>query len=74
MRSEDTPIAEAVGRRILDARAEQGLFAREVAAKAGVTKRTMLNLENGQVNCGFVHLLRVWRALGLPADELFEGW
>lgn len=60
----DEAVLEEVGARIERLRLERNLTQEELAANAGVTRRTVVNLESGK-GLQFVTVLRVLRALGL---------
>ena len=60
----DEAVLKEVGARIERLRLERNLTQDELAANAGVTRRTVVNLESGKA-LQFVTVLRVLRALGL---------
>lgn len=61
-----------LGRRLRDLRRRQGLSARAVAARAGVTPAYMSRLENGKVSPTVATLSRVVRAMDESVATLFE--
>jgi transcriptional regulator with XRE-family HTH domain len=63
----DAAILGELGRRIARARLERNLTQAELAAEAGVAKRTVERLEAGQPS-QVANLVRVARALGLAGN------
>jgi transcriptional regulator with XRE-family HTH domain len=63
----DTVILGELGKRIAQARLERNLTQTDLAAEAGVAKRTLERLEAGQ-SSQLANLVRVIRALGLAAN------
>jgi transcriptional regulator with XRE-family HTH domain len=62
---EDKSILAALGRRVANTRIHLELTQAELAARAGVAKRTIERLECGQVATQLLGFIRVCRALGL---------
>lgn len=61
----------AVGARLRTLRARRGTTRRDLAARSGVSERTIAQLESGEGNISILLLRRLARALGLePADLL----
>jgi transcriptional regulator with XRE-family HTH domain len=59
-----------LGDRIRDARLQADLTQEKLAERAGVDRRSVQNAEAGSVDVKFSLLLRLARALGLPARDL----
>ncbi len=58
-----------LGRQIRNRRKEVGLTADDVADLAGVSRRLLLELEQGKrINVGFSKVLRIIETLGLSLD------
>jgi transcriptional regulator with XRE-family HTH domain len=63
----DAAILSELGQRLATARLDRNLTQAELAAEAGVAKRTLERLEAGQ-SSQLTNLIRVVRALGLAAN------
>ncbi|MDR3229620.1 MAG: helix-turn-helix domain-containing protein [Puniceicoccales bacterium] len=61
----DDDILRELGERFTKARLELNLTQAELAARAGVAKRTIERLENGEAGTRLSGLVRICRALGL---------
>jgi transcriptional regulator with XRE-family HTH domain len=61
---------QALGRRIRDARLYADLTQEELAHRAEIDRSTIQRIEGGQNDAKFSHLLRVARALNVPARDL----
>lgn len=61
--------AEALGDRIRLARLRRGISQQELAARIGVSRKTMVKLEAGDASIGLAVLLRTLDVLGL-ADSI----
>ena len=63
----DDAIATELGRRLAQTRLELNLTQAQVAERAGVSRRSLVDLENGRL-ANMRGFLRVLRALGLAAN------
>lgn len=64
-----------LGRQIRNRRKEVGLTADDVADLAGVSRRLLLELEQGKrINVGFSKVLRIIETLGLSLDLNRRGF
>lgn len=68
----DHQVAEAVGRRIREARAERGWTLDELADRSGVSRRMIVNVEAGTSNASLATLLRLASALRVSLASLVE--
>lgn len=66
-------ILHTIGARLRAQRLEAALTQAELARKAGVSPRFLVQLEQGQGNISVVRLAEVCAALDLPLAELFRG-
>jgi transcriptional regulator with XRE-family HTH domain len=64
----DAPVLKELGMRIMGVRLARNLTQAQVATQAGVSKRTLERLENGEVAVQLTAFIRVLRAL-----DLLEG-
>lgn len=63
-----------VGARIRALRQEQGLTVQQLAVRAGISRRSMTQIEHGQANPSLVTVTRIARQLGTESTELLaEG-
>lgn len=62
-----------VGSRVRELRQAQGLSARELATRAGVSAAYLSRLENGRLSPTVSTLSRVMRAMGEPVSKVFGG-
>src|SRR5260370_32712573 len=60
--------ARALGQRLRSARLRRGMALSEMAARAGVTPKTMRRLEQGDSSVGLALLVRTLSVLGLAQD------
>lgn len=65
----DQKLLEWLGERFRATRLSQNITMAELAEKAGITERTLYNLENGTKSVGLLNVVAVLRALG-KLDEL----
>lgn len=63
----------AVGRRVLDARKQQGLSRRALSERAGVSQRTIVLLETGTGNISISLLYKLAEALGASVESLVQN-
>jgi transcriptional regulator with XRE-family HTH domain len=63
----DELVLQEIGRRLLGARLAKNLTQAQLAAEAGVSKRTIERLENGSVGTQLSGFVRVCRVLGVLA-------
>ncbi|MEW6180492.1 MAG: helix-turn-helix transcriptional regulator [Chloroflexota bacterium] len=52
-------------------RLQKGWTQQELAQKAGVTRQTIISLENGRYNPSILLAFRLARLFGVPIEELF---
>ncbi len=64
-------MAEALGNRLRELRGERGLTQAELAAMVRVSRKTINTVENGVFVPSTLLALKIARALGLPAEEIF---
>lgn len=64
---------ERIGQRIRELREEQGLDAKAVAQKAGITPANMSRIEQGKYSPGLDILCRIASALGMQLDFVKKG-
>lgn len=62
-----------IGERIRELRIEHRLTIEDLAARAGISKGFLSDVENGQRRLGSDSLLRVAQALGASVDYLLRG-
>jgi transcriptional regulator with XRE-family HTH domain len=65
-------IAEVVGRRVRDARTVRRWTLDELASRSGVSRRMIINIEQGAMNPSIATLLRISDALGIGLPALVE--
>lgn len=65
------PDLVALGAAIRAARLNRGISQEELAERSAVDRSYMSSIERGAQNPGIVSILRVTRALGVTAAELF---
>lgn len=65
-------LAAVIGARVRDARIRRSLTLDQLAASAGVSRRMLVNVEQGSANPSVATLLRLAQALGLGLPELVE--
>jgi len=68
----DVDLAEQVGRRVRAARAGRGWTLDDLAGRSGVSRRMVVNVEQGGVNPSVGTLLRLSDALGVGLPALVE--
>ena len=66
-----TAMAEELGNRLLDLRAERGLTQAALAEAVGVSRKTINTVENGVFIPSTLLALKLARALGRTIEELF---
>lgn len=64
-------MAERLGNRLLELRAEQGLTQAALAELVGVSRKTINTVENGVFVPSTLLALKLGRALGRPVEEIF---
>lgn len=64
---------ERIGHRIKELREEQGLDAKNVAQKAGITPANMSRIEQGKYSPGLDILCRIASSLGMQLDFVKKG-
>ncbi len=64
---------ERIGHRIKELREEQGMDAKIVAQKAGITPANMSRIEQGKYSPGLDILCRIASALGMQLDFVKKG-
>jgi putative transcriptional regulator len=62
---------EAVGNNLKEHRARQGLTQAQLAELTGVSRISIVSIENGRFIPTIETALRIGRALGVPADKIF---
>lgn len=67
---EDLALAEAVGRRVRDARTARGWTLDRLAERSGVSRRMIVNVESGASNASIATLLRLSGALQVSLADL----
>jgi transcriptional regulator with XRE-family HTH domain len=65
-------IAAVVGRRVKDARTQRRWTLDELANRSGVSRRMVINIEQGTMNPSIATLLRISDALGIGLPALVE--
>jgi transcriptional regulator with XRE-family HTH domain len=65
--------AVEVGRRLRSLRNRQAWTLDELAARSGVSRRMIVNIEQGSANASIATLLRLGSAFGIALSELVEG-
>ncbi len=66
------PALRRLGVRIRTLRELQALSQEALADRAGIGRSYMSGIERGVRNCSTLHLLRIARALRVPASDLFD--
>ena len=61
----DAAVLAEIGRRLERLRLERNIIQADLAREAGISRRTLVRLEQGEDGVGVTTLLRVLRALGL---------
>jgi putative transcriptional regulator len=64
-------MAESLGNRLRDLRAERDLTQATLAEMVGVSRKTVNTIENGVFVPSTLLALRLARALGRPVEEIF---
>ena len=59
-----------LGQRIAEARRQRGWTQTDLAEAAGISRVTVSKIERGATDVGYVRLVRLARALGVPASVL----
>lgn len=67
------PVLAAVGLRLRQHREAQGLTQERLAEKAALDQTYISGIERGLRNPGIKNIVRLARALGVPAAKLLEG-
>jgi transcriptional regulator with XRE-family HTH domain len=62
----------ALGRAIRELRIERGISQEDLADEAGLHRTYVGGIERGERNVAFLNVLKVARALGVPASELLS--
>lgn len=65
-------IAQSVGRRVRDCRGERGWTLDQLADRSGVSRRMVVNVEQGASNASIATLLRLSDALGVGLPALVD--
>lgn len=65
-------VSRAIGRRVRDARSRLGWTLDELAARSGVSRRMVVNVEQGATNPSIATLLRLSDALGIGLPALVD--
>jgi transcriptional regulator with XRE-family HTH domain len=65
-------IAAVVGRRVRDARTQRRWTLDELSDRSGVSRRMVINIEQGSMNASIATLLRISDALGIGLPALVE--
>jgi transcriptional regulator with XRE-family HTH domain len=68
----DDPVAEAVARTVRVSRAAHGWSLDTLAARSGVSKGVLVNLEQGRANPSLGTLIKIAEALGVPLTRLVQ--
>jgi transcriptional regulator with XRE-family HTH domain len=68
----DDTSATAVGQVLCEARDEAGLTQEELAARAGMDRSYVSDVERGEASLSVDRLLRICRALGVKAATIVE--
>lgn len=61
------------GTRVRAERERLGVSQEELADRAGMHRTYLGGVERGERNVGLLNILRIARALGIPASALFRG-
>jgi transcriptional regulator with XRE-family HTH domain len=61
------------GARVRAERERLGISQEELAARAGLHRTYLGGVERGERNVGLLNVLRITRALGIPASALLRG-
>ena len=69
----DEPLL-ALGRTVRELRARSGLSQESLGVRADMHRNYVGTIERGEANVGFLNLLRVVDALGVPLAEFAEVW
>lgn len=64
----------ALGRAVLELRARRRMSQEALAHRAGTHRNYAGMIERGEANLGFLNLLRILNALGVPLAEFSEVW
>src|SRR5438270_7025045 len=67
------PIGAVIGGRVRQRRAERAWTLDELAARSGVSKRMLINIEQGSANPSIATLLRISDALGVGLPALVDA-
>ncbi len=67
------PVLAAVGLRLRQHREAKGLTQERLAEKADLDQTYISGIERGLRNPGIKNIVRLARALGIPAAKLLEG-
>ena len=65
-------LKEDAGQRLRRARYASERTLEDIAAEAGVSHQTIVNIENGETKPHGRTVFKICRALGIDPDELFE--
>ncbi len=70
--TEAAELGKLIGERVRHSRAERGWTLDELAGRSGVSRRMLVNIEQGSTNPGIATLLRVSDALGVGLPVLVD--
>ena len=71
--SDSVPLAVVIGARVRASRVSRGWTLDELAQRSGVSRRMLVNIEQGQANASIATLLRLSDALGIGLPALVEA-
>jgi transcriptional regulator with XRE-family HTH domain len=64
----------ALGRAVRELRQERGISQEDLADEAGLHRTYVGGIERGERNVAFLNLVKLARALGVPASELLSRY
>lgn len=68
----EAPISHAIGRRVRTSRTDLGWTLEQLATRSGVSRRMLINVEQGSANPSIATLLRLSDALGIGLPALVD--
>ena len=65
-----SPVLTALGKAVRGYRAEQNISQEELGYRAGLHRTYLSGIERGERSLGYVNVVKIATALGIPASEL----
>lgn len=69
----DRHVLKQIGQRVAEHRRTRGLTQKQVAARLGVSRQSISQIENGIHDAGIAGLVELARVLSVPVSDLTDG-